>query len=165
MDTTTTGLPSQVVFPTDIVISTLKIVYNAALRLTLWDLTHDILALPRNEGGYSLPQPKTFLYWQHSTVFLQYVKDPLLLPAPVTASFKRFALLHGMLLRMAGLPFFQMGSNVVWRTMPYLAWSARAFSLVRQPILAYHDIMLSYDTPLWHNNCFRNQQAQTYFCP
>ena len=31
--------------------------------------------------------------------------------------------------------------------------------------MAYPDIMLSYDTPLWHNNCFRNQQAQTYFCP
>ena len=67
--------------------------------------------------------------------------------------------------RMADLPFFQMDSNVVWRTMPYLAWSARAFSPTRQPILAFHDVMLSYDTPLWHNNCFRNQHAQTYFCP
>ena len=63
------------------------------------------------------------------------------------------------------MALFQMGSNVAWRTMPYLVWSARDNSLVRQPILAYHDIMLSYDTPLWHNNCFRNQQAQTYFCP
>ena len=114
---------ARVVFPTDNVINTLKIVYNVALRLTSWDLTHNILALPRNEGGYPLPQPKTFLYRQHSTVFVQYVKDPLPLLASVTASFKRFALLHGMSLRKADLPFFQMGSNVVWRTMPYVAWS------------------------------------------
>ena len=145
--------PARVVFPTDSAISTLKIVYNVALCLTSWDLTHNILALPRNEGGYSLPQPKTFLGWQHSAMFQQYVKDPLLLPASVTASLKRFALLHGMSLGMVDLPFFQMGSNVVKRNMRYLAWSARAFSLVRQPILAYHDIILSYDTPLWHNNC------------
>ena len=25
--------------------------------------------------------------------------------------------------------------------------------------------MLSYDTPLWHNNCFRNQHSQAYFSP
>ena len=30
---------------------------------------------------------------------------------------------------------------------------------------AHSTSWLSYDTPLWHNNYFRNQQAQTYFCP
>ena len=28
------------------------------------------LTLPRNKKGYSLPQPKAFLYWQHSTLFV-----------------------------------------------------------------------------------------------
>ena len=39
--------PARVVFPTDSIISTLKIVYNVALRLTSWDLTHDILGPPQ----------------------------------------------------------------------------------------------------------------------
>ena len=98
--------PARVVFPTDSDIGTLKIVHNLAPRLTSWDLTHDILALPSCNGGYSLPQPKTFLYWQHSTIFLHYVKDPALFPTSVATSFKCFAQTHGIPLCLADLPFF-----------------------------------------------------------
>ena len=35
--------------------------------------------------------------------------------------------------------FFQMGSDVLWKTMPYLAWSARTFSIIRQHTSTCHD--------------------------
>ena len=73
---------------------------------TLWDLTHDILALFSSGGGLLAPAAKNFLYWQHSTIFLQYVRDPALMPASFTTSFKHFAHAHWTSLRTADLPFF-----------------------------------------------------------
>ena len=160
--------PARAVFPTDSVISTLNIIYNVAPCLTSRDLAHDILALPDRKGGLSLPQTKVFLYWHHSTAFIHYVGEPTPFPTAVANDFKHFAHAHGISLRLADLPFFQMGSIVsivVRRTMPYLARSARAFSIIRQPIFAYHNTMISYDTPMWHNNCFRNSHLQTYYYP
>ena len=53
--------PAKVVLPTEQVVSMLATVYNVALKITSWDVTPDILALPPHEGGHSLPQPNTFL--------------------------------------------------------------------------------------------------------
>ena len=47
-----------------------------------------------------------------------------------------------------------MGSKLVLRTMPCLAWSARAFSLVKQPNKGALEDLSAYDTPLWHNALF-----------
>ena len=49
-----------------------------------------------------------------------------------------------MSLQLTDLAVFQMGSNVVWKTMMYIAWSARAFSMIRQPLPVFFDSMLSY---------------------
>ena len=49
--------------------------------------------------------------------------------------------------------------------MPYLAWSARAFSMVKQGVSISDVAELSYDTPLWNSCLFRNDQQLTYFCP
>ena len=47
------GYPAKVVFPTPQVVSTLKSIYNIALGLDSWGLTHKILSLPETEGGVS----------------------------------------------------------------------------------------------------------------
>ena len=48
------------------------------------------------------------------------------------------------------LLYFQMGSNVIWKKMPYLGWCAKAFSLVNKKLALAEPNILSYDTPLWH---------------
>ena len=44
---------------------------------------------------------------------------------------------------MNSLPYFQMGSNVIWNTMPYLGWCARAYTLVKKDLLLHQ--YLQYD--------------------
>ena len=77
------------VFATDNAIGILRIFCNVVLRLTLWDLTHDMLTPPDDEGGFSLPQPKAFLCWQHSPAFR--ITEPTLSPTTAAADFKHFA--------------------------------------------------------------------------
>ena len=60
---------------------------------------------------------------------------------------------------------FQLGSNFIWKQMPYLAWSMRSFSLLRQCLPLPPLTMLACDTPFSHNMAFRNEQQLTYFCP
>ena len=159
------GYPAKVVFPTPQVVSTLKSIYNVALGLNSWGLTHKILSLPETEGGVSLATPESFLRWQHATPFVRSVVHPTSFPQPILSDFRAFSARHGILITAEFLPFFQMGSNVIWKSMPYLAWSARSFSLARQHIPFSLDEPLPYDLPLWHNAIFRNQQNLTYFSP
>ena len=49
--------------------------------------------------------------------------------------------------------------------MPYLRWSAQAFSLVKKDIQFQTPELLAYDTPLRHSILFRDQHALTYFAP
>ena len=48
----------------------------------------------------------------------------------------KYLLTNSFPLQQEFLPFFQMGRNVVWCTMLYLAWSAGVFSIVRQKLQA-----------------------------
>ena len=157
--------PARVVFPTSPVISMLRTVYSVALRLNSWGVTTSILALPKTLGGLALAQPRTFLLWQHATPFVHSIRSPGSVSKLPYDDFKVFAHRHGIALQQEFLPFFQMGSNVVWNTMPYLAWSARAFSMVKQGASVPDVAGLSYDTPLWNSCLFRNTQQLTYFCP
>ena len=65
----------------------------------------------------------------------------------------------------ASLPYFQMGSNVIWKSMPYVGWCAGAFSLVKKDVALAEPDILSYDTLLWHSTLFRNSQRLSYFAP
>ena len=49
--------------------------------------------------------------------------------------------------------------------MPYLAWSARAYSLVTSKVTFNRPEALSPGTPLWHNKLFSKPKSLTYFCP
>ena len=48
--------------------------------------------------------------------------------------------------------------------MPYLGWSAKAFSLVKQPVSGVPQDLPAYDSPLWHNVLFQDQHKQKYYC-
>ena len=49
--------------------------------------------------------------------------------------------------------------------MPFLEWSMHSFSILSQSLPLPPLAMLAYDTPLWHNVAFRNEQQLTSFCP
>ena len=157
--------PAHVLYPTAPVISTLRTIYNVALRLNSWGIAPCILSLPRVKGGHSLAQPKPFLLWQHATPFAQCARSPSTFPKRLQDDLITFADRHGFPISLEFLPFFQMRSNVVWNTMPYLAWSARAFSIVCQGVPAPAIEGLSYDTPLWHSCLIKNEQNLSYFSP
>ena len=93
------------------------------------------------------------------------VKDPLSLPKVLHTSYEPFARTLGILVTPTTLPYFQMGSNVIWNKMPHLGWSACAFSLVKHNIHFAEPEILSYDTPLWHSTLFLNQRCLDYFDP
>ena len=83
----------------------------------------------------------------------------------VYQDFQDFADKHGFPISQEFLIFFKMGSNVTWDTMPYLAWSARALSIVWQGVPAPALDSLRYDTPLWHFCLFRNNHKLSYYSP
>ena len=109
------------VFPTPQVVSALKSIYSLALGLNSWGLTHKILSLPEAEGGLSLATPEIFLQWQHATPFVKSIAHPTGFPQAVLADFSVFSAKHGILVTAESLLFSQMGSNVIWKDMPYPA--------------------------------------------
>ena len=157
--------PARVVFPSDPVVSALRTVYQVALKLNSWSITLDILSHPLHKGGYNLAAPETFLYWQHASALVAYVKDPLSVPSILHTSFQPFAADLGIILSPASLPFFQLGPNVVKQTMPFLGWCARAFSLVKKDVHFEHPAQLPGDAPAWHSTFFLNEHCHTYFSP
>ena len=157
--------PARVVFPSDPVVSALRTVYQVALKLNSWSITLDILSHPQHKGGYNLAAPGTFLYWQHASALVAYVKDPLSVPSILHTSFQPFAADLGITLSPASLPFFQLGPNVVKQTMPFLGWCARAFSLVKKDVQFEHPAQLPGDAPAWHSTFFLNEHCHTYFSP
>ena len=113
--------PAREVFPSAAVVSTLTTIYHVALNLNSWGITLDILAHLSSRGGYSLAPPQVFVHRQHSTPFVKYMQDPRSLPEVPGVSFQPFAQDLGMQISPSTLPYFQMGSNVIWNNMPYLA--------------------------------------------
>ena len=82
-----------------------------------------------------------------------------------TLAFPPFAKSPGMVVNPLTLPYFRMGSNAIWDTMPYLGWRARALSIVKQDFQFEEPDMLSFDSPLWHSTMFINKHKQSYFLP
>ena len=118
--------PVRVIFPTDVVVSSVT-VYWTALRMTSWTITSPIFSLPQTQGGFSLPDPKAFLYQQHSVMFTHFIRDESSLPRVLVSDFQSFCQVHGITFQGHSLQTIQMGSKVVWRQMPYLAWSMLPF--------------------------------------
>ena len=65
--------------------------------------------------------PGVVLYWQHSLLFIALSTNSTSSHPMVSQPFQDFASQHRILVEPSQFPVFQMGSNVVQRTMPYLA--------------------------------------------
>ena len=74
------------------------------LRISSWGLTLPILESPPALGGNNLPQPRTFLLWQHATPFLLSCTEPLSVPAVARAHFRQWAVQFGVPLDPIQLP-------------------------------------------------------------
>ena len=157
--------PARVIFPVKKVVDSLKTIYNIALGLNSWGLTQDILALPESQGGLSLAQPHYFLWWHHSALFVNYTLRPAEIPPTVFAQFEAWAGPRAITVTPAQLGWFQMDINLPWISLPYLAFSAKSFLLLRQGLNVNPPDALSYDMPLWHNVLFKNAHFHTYSSP
>ena len=103
---------ARIVFPSTGVVHQLKTIYQLTLELKSWGVTTDIFSHNPDTGGYGLAPPKTFLYWQHATAFMNCANNPLHVLETLSHSFRPFAKELGLGVNYATLPTFQMGSNV-----------------------------------------------------
>ena len=157
-------VPARVIFPTKAICAQLADVYRIALKLNPWGITLPILGLPVSEGGFSLMPPKSFLMWQHASMFLQYVKEPATISNILAVPFKHWAQRYGVHCTSATLPFFSMGP-VPYSTMPTMAYAAKAYSVtmnLASPTLPAIEPAL---LPLWHNRLFSKSSGRTYYSP
>ena len=118
---------ARAVYPDDNVCFTLQLVYRVALKMGSWGVTQPILSLPKEQGGYGLASPKAFLHWQFSMLFVRFLSNSASVPAGMVNLFTPFQTRHGIVFDSSSTFTFQMGCNVVWNAMPYLAWSAHVF--------------------------------------
>ena len=157
--------PSRVIYPVKQVVDSLKVIYHIALGLSTWGLTHEALALPEQEGGMGLAMPRDFLLWHHSALFVQGTVQPHTVPPRIREDFDRWSMPRGIAVSPSTLPFFQMDVNIPWEALPYMAFSAKAFSVLRQQLNISIPSELPYDMPLWHNPIFHNKHFHSYSCP
>ena len=89
--------------------------YRTALQVSSWGLTLPILELSPGLGGKHLPQPRTFLLWQHATPFLLSRKEPLLDSSMSCSHLNSWAATFGIPLDPSQLPWLQLGP-IPWKT-------------------------------------------------
>ena len=157
--------PARIVFPGTGLVNSPKTIYHVALKLISCRVTTDILSHTCDKGGYRLAPLEAFLYWQHSTAFVNHVNSPLHVPKILSHSFQLFAKELGLCVNSTTPHTFQMGSDVIWNKMLFLGWSTRAFSLVKQCLCFAEPDLLAYHTVIWHSTFFRNQHNQSYLAP
>ena len=157
--------PARAYFPTDSVVAKLATIYKVGLHLNSWGLTLPILAMPPTAGGGHLPQPRTYLLWQHATPFVVSRNEPQKVPALSGQHMMEWTRAFGIELDGRFLPWLQLGP-IPWKTYPFLGTSCKAFSLLRKtaPIATPPDGIIP-DMPLWHSAWFRDTHNNTYFSP
>ena len=134
-------------FATEEVCAKLANVYRTALRLSSWGLTLPIKELPPNEGGYLLPQPRTYLLWQHATHFVLSRHTPPPVPNLSQLHFQQWTQRFGISATLDNLPWLQLGP-IPWATYPLLGTSCKAFSLLRKTAPAIRPNALQAPPPL-----------------
>ena len=96
------AFPAKAYFPTPSVCSSLRSVYLAALRLNSWSLTLPLLERKKQQGGISLPQPRTYLLRHHASAFVSHVLAPDRFRGAVGDHFRRWASDHGVVVTCRG---------------------------------------------------------------
>ena len=109
--------------------------------------------------------PRDFLLWHHSALFVQGTVRPHTVPPRNREDFDRWAMPRGIVVSPSTLPLFQMDVNIPRESLPYMAFSAKAFSHLRQRLNIFIPSELPYDMPLWHNPIFHNKHFHLYSCP
>ena len=112
-----------------------------------------------------MPQPRPYLLWQHASAFVSYVLAPDRFRGAVGEHFRKWASDHGVAVTSENLPWFQL-AVVPMASAPFLASSARAFSLLRQsfpPVLPADCVSCSW--PAWHTVAYRDQHGHAYYSP
>ena len=90
------AFPAKACFPSSSVCSSLRFVYLAALRLNSWSLTLPHLERTKQQGGIRLPQPRTYLLWQHASAFVSYVHSLDRFLGAVGNHFRRWTYENGL---------------------------------------------------------------------
>ena len=159
------AFPAKAYFPTPSVCSYLRAVYLAALRQNSWSLTLPFLERTKQQGGMSLPQPRTYLLWQHASAFVSHMRSPERFRGAAGDCFKRWGSDHGVVVTAEDLPWFQL-VVVPLANIPFLASSARAFSVLRQGFSAALPPTCDSRTwPAWHTVSYGDEPGQAYFFP
>ena len=88
--------------------------------------------------------------------------QPHTVPPKIREDFHRWAKPRGIAVSPSTLPFFHMDVNIPRESLPYMAFGAKAFSVLRQRLNVSIPSELHYDMPLWHNPISHNN---SYACP
>ena len=159
------AFPAKAYFPTPSVCLSVCSVYLAALRLNSWSLTLPHLERTKQQGGICLPQPRTYLLWQHASAFVTYVHSPDRFRGAVGDHFKKWASNHGVVVDSWNLPWFQLAVAPL-ANIPFLASSARAFGLLRQGFPTALPVACSTSSrPAWHTVAYRDHHGHAYLSP
>ena len=108
--------------------------------------------------------PRHILLWHHSALFVQGTRQPHTIPPKLHEDCQRWAKPRGMAVSPPTLRFFQLHANMLWESTLYMAFSAKAFCLLRQGWNVSIPSELHYNMPLLHHPMFHNKHFHSYAC-
>ena len=120
--------------------------------MTSWTITQPVFHFQGAKEVSHFPIP---IVLSEISQFTHYFRDGSSLPR------QPFCQPHGISFQGHSLQTVQMESNVVWKQMQHLAWSMRAFLILRQNLPHPPPTILVYITPLWHHVASRNKNRLT----
>ena len=145
------------------VVSALHAVYNMLFCFDSWGITTHQLSQHRDQGGYSVPLPQTWLAAQGGTAAVAALTSPTIMPMYVMQAVVKFCTHYGIPTSHKVIAVTQLGP-VPMKGAGYLAHSYKAYSLARKGITIKLSLPLK-DLPLWHFAIFCNKHQNTYFAP
>ena len=151
-------------YPPHLVTRQLALVYKLALRESDRGLTFPILSQPHDRGGGTAPPPPpAFLWHQAAYPFVQLIKHPEHFLPSVREHFKSWCGKIGLSHEPRHLPFIHL-SMVRTASLSFIAWAAKAFSLLRRQAPLFKPPTNVSELPIWHKVFCRNEHKHTYYC-
>ena len=145
------------------VVSALNTVYNILFSFDSRGITTHQLSQHRDQGGYSVPMPQTWLAAQGGTAAVAALTSPTIMPMYVMQAFIKFCSRYGIPTSHKVIAVTQLGP-VPMKGAGYLAQSYEAYSLARKGVKIKLSLPLQ-DLPPWHSTIFCNKHHNTYFAP
>ena len=158
-------LTARSYFLCDIVVRSLKVVFQTTLGVDSWGVTRHELAQEPDCGGDRFPTPKVWLQAQFGLSFHKFLQQPTTFTPSVKESFCMWCLKYGVPLHAWAWPYIQLGP-VPYKTFGYLSCSLKSFSIARRYIVdGIADTSARGLLPLWYSAVFKNEKHLTYYCP